>query len=185
MKQLFYVLLFLNTLTSCNKEYESKDLQTYNLFGKVKSVVVTRISEFGDERILETLTFSEGGELLVEGASIIRDSSGYICSIEYDFGGTSFKYDENGNMIERSDWDTSTIRECPTKLDENNNPVESEQYGEMGIDEGESPAAKFTYKYLNEDDHGNWTLRRVSYNDLYDESWSRVWSEKREIEYYR
>ena len=134
MRKLYNILLFFALVSqlSCSANYESKDLKTFNLFGKVKSVIITRVSDDGEERISETIKFSETGDLYVDGAKIVRDSIGRISSIEYDMGGTGFKYDIDGNVIERYDWDTSTIRECPTKVDSSNNFLESEQYGEMG-----------------------------------------------------
>lgn len=186
MRKLYNILLIfaLMSQSSCTEKYESKDLKTFNLFGKVKSVIITRVLDDGEERISETLNFSETGDLNIDGAKILRDSIGRISSIEYDMGGTSFKYDVDGNVIERYDWDTSTIRECPTKVDSSNNILESEQYGEMGKEAGESPSASFTYEYFDIDDNNNWTMRRVIYKDLYDDSWSGRWTEKRSIEYY-
>lgn len=186
MKKLHVILLFFAIVSqsSCTASYESKDLKTFNLFGKVKSVVVTRVSDNGEERISETLNFSETGDLYTDEAKIVRDNNGRISSIEYDMGGTGFKYDGDGNVIERFDWDTSTIRECPIKLDRFNNFLESEQFGEMGKAAGESPSATFTYNYSDIDNNKNWTIRRVMYKDLYDDSWSSTWSEKRSIEYF-
>jgi len=186
MRKLYNIVLFFALVSqlSCSANYESKDLKTFNLFGKVKSVIITRVSDDGEERISETLKFSETGDLYLDGAKIVRDSIGRISSIEYDMGGTGFKYDIDGNVIERYDWDTSTIRERPIKVDSSNNYLESEQYGEMGKEAGESPSATFTYEYSDIDNNNNWTMRRVIYKDLYDESWSSRWSEKRTIEYF-
>ena len=187
MKCFFCTLLFMGLLTGCNKDYTSKDLQTFNLYGKVKSVTTFRlmnVDDIHDDRFGTTWNFDITGMLSTSEVFIERDDEGYISTVKYDdFGGFGFKYDNNHNVIEQYNWDTSTLRECPIKSDKKKNPIESEQYGEISKEEGASPEATLKYEYLSMDAKGNWTLRKVTYTNLYGYENARTWYEKRIVEY--
>lgn len=94
-------------LSSCNKDYTSKDLQTFNLNGKVKPVTTFRlmnVDDSYDDKFGTAWNFDKTGMLSTSERYIEHDGEGYIITVKYDdLGGFGFKYDNNHNVIEQYD----------------------------------------------------------------------------------
>ena len=178
-------------LCGCKDGFQSPDLQTYNLRGHVKSVVINAYN-FGEEEdkyCKEQLEFNNNGKRFIDsGISVKRNSEGYIIFIDGELNGEEFEYDSNWRVTSRKDWSTSTQIERFIKFDSDGNPIESEIYGEPDPENNgkDKPFGKNKYEYIETDSHGNWTMRSVkriesSYSSYGED---REWMEERVIKYY-
>ena len=191
-----FVILFLCTicvlmcLYAFKDGYNTHDLQTYNLRGNVKSVeayVYDPISE--NKYCSEYLEFDREGKLIVNSdITIKRNSEGYIIMLDGGFDGEEYEYDGNWTVKSIRTWSTSTRTERIIKFDKNNNPLESELYGEPDFElEGkDTPSDKLKYRYYETDSHGNWIARYVKKSGTPSNPYgeNREWTEERIIEYY-
>lgn len=189
-----FSLCFLCVLISfcgCKDGYQTPDLQTYHLRGHVKSVVVNayNLGEEDDKYCMEHIEFDDNGRRVIDSDfTIKRNSEGFIMLIDDGMEGEGYEYDANGRVTTQKYWDTSTQIERTIKFNGDDNPLESEIYGEPDFENNgnDKPYGKNKYEYLKTDSHGNWTLRSVERIETsyipYGED--REWMEERVIEYY-
>ena len=166
-------------MSSCGKnEKENKieekqtpqDLTLFGLKGNVKSL---------KDEMDKKYQFAEDGTLKEEGLSVERNDRGQIVKIKSSDSDTTFTWDKDGKVAESQNAgmkntftydDRGLLLSCLTEVDT----------WEMSI-----------YRYLEFDDHGNWTKRERQYIGLSssaeegeDPTYKGKDTEERVIKYY-
>lgn len=149
--------LTISTLTANNATPRWTDRNTFNLRGNVKDV-------FNGKDNSKIYSFDKNGTYLDENdpEAINRDENGIISFLGFIGQGSSFEYNDNGQVIlERYTAGNSFIRETQ-KIYNSEGLIQEEQVknihlymdGSVDIEE-----IVITYSYLEFDKFGNWTKR--------------------------
>lgn len=145
--------------------YESKDLQTFGLKGKVLKVVETEYRETDSNgnnskySFSETIDFTTGGTAKLEG-TVVRDENGYLSSFESGDGGDGWQlkewtYSSKGDVLVYKVDTYGGSRDYHYVYDDEGNITMALSQGMY--EEGEEYEIKTNYTILEKDAKGNWT----------------------------
>lgn len=173
-----FILSAIGIITGCSTlskkdteyaEFRSNDLSTFFLRGPVMSV--ERWDKFSNEYVND-LSFDKNGNLVRFGDStayVNRDEQGriialsnylpteYLMDSHWDYV-YSYTPDGNVDMCEGGAY-WCQIVSIFSDHDNNGNPMK--ETVSMEDDEGNSSVENYTYEYIQFDDFGNWTARKV------------------------
>lgn len=174
---MFFVLLVTSCSTNSNSNYYSKDLQTFGLRGKVRSVNETTYKNTDSEGfqnsetfvITEMLEFTSKGEAKLKG-KVERDSNGFLSSYdnEEDFDTWESKqwtYSSTGDLLVCVDCGIGGCRENHYLYDSDG--YVSQTFCQGTSEEGGEYDIKTYYTIQEKDEKGNWT--RVLVKEVYSE----------------
>lgn len=168
---------------------ETPDLTLYALKGNVKTAVTKGTLREADGE-LQSLAFDEQGRLTriddysisyakVEGGKVTkaggnnvkRDKQGRITAVDCADGcsgqmGRHYKYTKNGYECDYDYGECSGLYVEKVTTDDDGLPVKAEG---ASYDESGEWEVTYTYTYTKFDEKGNWTERKVKWNDKYTE----------------